>query len=361
MAASNAKEEIDTIMAEMEAQTPRSSGTNKSFDKFNGNSEEIPNKKEPDDVDAVGRFSSNFFKDPVKPGKLHPSRPTDERYYDFSGKNMGVALIFNQVRFKGEQERKGSQKDADDLSGTLSAMGFDVKVFTDYTYKKIKTQLNASELIISLCFLLHSVYLFILVSRQDHSDNDCLFVTIMTHGKRGGEIYAADGEFDVQDLWTPFIGSNCESLIGKPKLFFIQACRGNMTDPGVLLKPKLMKMTNASDTVDAKPVREEFFVIPTLADLLVMYSTAEGFYAFRNPTDGSWFIQALCEELKENHHEDLLLILTGVNRRVAFPKQSNIPDRSDWDAMKQMPNIVSMLTKTFYFTKKSVNFQLENA
>lgn len=135
----------------------------------------------------------------------------------------------------------------------------------------------------------------ILVSQQDHSDNDCLLITIMTHGKRDGKIFSSDGEFLVNDLWENFIGDKCESLIGKPKLFFIQACRGTSTDPGILLKPKVpIRAATLADTVDAKAAKEEFFVLPTLADLLVMYSTAEGFYSFRNPKDGSWFIQVLC-------------------------------------------------------------------
>lgn len=184
----------------------------------------------------------------------------------------------------------------------------------------------------------------------------------MTHGKRDGKVSAADGDYMVQDLWEFFIGNNCESLIGKPKMFFIQACRGNMTDPGILLKPKpKMRLMTVSDSVDAHSFEEEPFVLPTLADLLVMYSTAEGYYSFRNPADGSWFIQALCNELKENGHEELMTILTGVNRRVAFAKQSHVPGNAEFDAMKQMPNIVSMLTKSMYFLKKPIKWKLDDA
>lgn len=198
-------------------------------------------------------------------------------------------------------------------------------------------------------------WIYFTVSKRDHSDNDCLFVCIMSHGKKDGKIYAADGEFMVQDLWANFIGEKCPSLIGKPKLFFIQACRGTMTDPGVLYKPRPKLRLLSSDAVDAKLIKEpDNFVIPTLSDLLVMYSCAEGYYSFRNPEDGSWFIQALCDELRENSHEDLMSILTGVNRRVAFAKQSNVPNDDKFDAMKQMPNIVSMLTKTMFFMKKKL-------
>lgn len=47
-----------------------------------------------------------------------------------------------------------------------------------------------------------------------------------------------------------------------------------------------------------------------------------------------------------------MTILTGVNRRVAFAKQSYVPHNHELDASKQMPIIQSMLTKGFYFVKR---------
>lgn len=44
----------------------------------------------------------------------------------------------------------------------------------------------------------------------------------MSHGNENGKIFAADGEYDVQELWKKFIGNECATLIGKPKLFFVQ-------------------------------------------------------------------------------------------------------------------------------------------
>jgi caspase 7 len=175
----------------------------------------------------------------------------------------------------------------------------------------------------------------------------------MTHGKKDGIIYSSDGEFCVNNIWENFTGNNCPTLVGKPKLFFVQACRGTMTDPGILFRPKPRSRLNApADTVDSKSSHEDKFVIPVLADLLVMYSTAEGYYSFRNPSDGSWFIQALCQELCENPHEELMTILTSVNRRVAYAKQSYVPNTSELDACKQMPIIQSMLTKSLYFLNR---------
>jgi hypothetical protein len=57
---------------------------------------------------------------------------------------------------------------------------------------------------------------------MDHSDNDCFLLVMMSHGGSDGKIHSYDKEYIAQELWENFIGTNCESLIGKPKFFFIQ-------------------------------------------------------------------------------------------------------------------------------------------
>lgn len=180
---------------------------------------------------------------------------------------------------------------------------------------------------------------------MNHSDNDCFVTVIMTHGEKN-LLWAKDKKYPVEELYEPFYGDKCPSLIGKPKLFFIQACRGDKISNAVRY--------SARDSVDsftnAEPVT---YSIPTMADLLVMYSTYEGHYSWRNPDNGSWFVQALCVELDLNGKTDnLLTTLTAVTRRVAYDFESNVPGNERMHAKKQMPSIVSMLTKIMYFTKK---------
>lgn len=184
-------------------------------------------------------------------------------------------------------------------------------------------------------------------ANEDHSENDCLVVALMSHGDKG-ILYAMDQTYPVDLLWENFLGDNCPTLIGKPKMFFIQACRGDQVDPGVTL-------TSTGDFVDSGSSQRDQvnFTIPKTADLLVMYSTYDGHYAWRNPDFGSWFIQAICIEFTENgKNRDLLTLLTGVSRRVAFNFKSNVPGDVNLDAMKQMPCIVSMLTKILCFDEK---------
>ena len=66
-------------------------------------------------------------------------------------------------------------------------------------------------------------------SKQDHSDEDCFIVFILTHGSKGF-VYGTDGgKLSIEDdIVAPFCGDRCKSLLNKPKIFFIQACQGGM-------------------------------------------------------------------------------------------------------------------------------------
>lgn len=59
------------------------------------------------------------------------------------------------------------------------------------------------------------------VSREDHTNRDCLAVIVLTHGLEG-ILFAYDGSYPQDKLWSPFTADKCSTLIGKPKLFFIQ-------------------------------------------------------------------------------------------------------------------------------------------
>lgn len=234
--------------------------------------------------------------------------------------------MFCHMNFSSMTERNGADKDRDDICITLHGMDFEVHVYNDLSREDVLDTLKKW-------------------SQADHSDSDCLVVVVMSHGEQG-VVYARDAKYNVDSLWKYFVGNACPSLIGKPKLFFIQACRGEEFDEGVTLKSDGPK-----DMVDAKK-EQVSYSIPAMADLLVMYSTYDDHFSC-NPKQCSWFIQSLCAEFKENgRFHDLLTLLTGVARRTVYEYQSSTPD-AEKSEMKQMPCLVSMLTKTFYFTKKT--------
>jgi len=174
------------------------------------------------------------------------------------------------------------------------------------------------------------------IARLNHVNSDCLLVVVMTHGDENGEIDAHDLPFHVNELWKKFLGDRCKSLVGKPKLFFIQACRGDKRDKGVRYD------TPIRDDTDSKNHSANFVIIPLSADCLIMYASTAGFVSFRNIHDGSWFIQELCKQLETNTTDDLLSLLTIVNRNVA-------QRQSIGEGAKQMPIVLSSLTKKVYF------------
>ena len=127
----------------------------------------------------------------------------------------------------------------------------------------------------------------------------------------------------------------CNGLLGKPKLFFIQACRG---DGGIEYDG-----TNDGYKKSLCP--------PKSSDILVAYSTMEGKPSFRHTGNGSWFIQTLIEHFNTYAHSAHLMdMMTVVNKEIA---------ESELDGYRAMPQQVSTLTKFVYFKMAKVGKLLE--
>jgi caspase-like apoptosis-related cysteine protease len=177
-------------------------------------------------------------------------------------------------------------------------------------------------------------------AQSDHSDCDCILLAVLSHGEKG-IIYSRDTAYKPEALWAPFTADKCPSLAGKPKLFFLQACQGDKLDGGVRLQPRT--------EVDG----DVAYTIPIHADFLIAYSTIPGFYSWRNTTNGSWFVQALCLELQDKGTSvDILTLLTFVIQRVALDFESNTPGNPKMHQQKQIPCVTTKLTRLLHFTKK---------
>lgn len=255
--------------------------------------------------------------------EVHIPVDWDASEYNMQHKRRGRAVIFNNDIFETEHyaPREGSKIDVKTLCETFSSLLFDVTVHDNLEYSEVKH--IVSEL-----------------AAEDHSDADCIAVIVLTHGENG-MLAPRDSQvlYNVDMLWKPFTADKCPTLAGKPKLFFIQACRGKNLDAGIKVKMQ-------GSEFDSSPSSHK---IPTQADFLIAYSTAKGFYSFRNKDTGSWFIQSLCKEL--NSSDNLLQILTRATRRVTqLESDSNV---IEFHEQKQVPSITTMLTRDLYFHPKS--------
>ncbi|XP_059175782.1 caspase-3-like [Physella acuta] len=278
-----------------------------------------------DSVDAKGEPSHS------QPGQINlTEREFLSDSYKMDYPKRGTAVIINNKKFQpitGMGERTGTDVDANSMYGLLDKMGFE-KIFCH-------DNLTAREMVRKLQE----------VARQDHKDSSCFVCVILTHGEEG-YVFGTDDKVPIDDLVAPFKGHNCKSLAAKPKIFFIQACRGTELDSGI-------EVADASE-MEVEMEEDETIVrrIPTEADFLMAYSVVPGYFAWRNSARGSWFIQAIVDVFTKYWDKlDLLTLMTRVNKKVAYDFESNA-SREYMNRKKQIPCITSMLTKDVYFKKK---------
>nr|XP_056705838.1 caspase-7 [Euleptes europaea] len=245
--------------------------------------------------------------------------------YSMDYKKVGKCIIINNKNFEaytGMGRRNGTDKDAGDLQKCFRNIGFDVVVHNDQNCEEMEELLKQAAL-------------------ENHSDAACFACIFLSHGEEG-LIYGTDGSMPIKKLTSIFRGDKCLTLVGKPKLFFIQACRGSEFDDGIQTDSG---PSNDNLETDANPS----YRIPVEADFLFAYSTVPGYFSWRNPGKGSWFVQSLCSVLSKHAKQlEILQILTMVNYKVAtsYESQSDDPRFSE---KKQVPCVVSMLTKELYF------------
>ena len=173
------------------------------------------------------------------------------------------------------------------------------------------------------------------LSEVDHTGYDSFICCILTHGAENDVLFGSDGaEVKLKEMMSHFYASTCKTLFGKPKIFFIQACRGDMEDLGVssgLIDEVPQDFTDKTEYYDSED-------LPETADFLIAYPTSSGYVSWRSHNEGTWYIKSLCDLMKDHHNQhDLMSILTMVNGEVA--------ERRTDEGQKQMPAPTTHLRK----------------
>ncbi|XP_076035509.1 uncharacterized protein LOC143021717 [Oratosquilla oratoria] len=176
------------------------------------------------------------------------------------------------------ETRHGSDIDVRRLQATFTILGFKVYVSVNLDQEGIMRRfelLRKQKILASMASLV--------VVFMSHGDEDHVFL----HDRKCIEISK------LRELCF------AEGLIGKPRLFFIQACRGNLA-----LKPVLL-------------VRDSPQITNHTKDCLISYSTIKGYSAFRSTTEGSCYISYLCETLqKYGDKESVTKVLRRTRKRM---------------------------------------------
>ncbi|XP_055972621.1 caspase-6-like [Sorex fumeus] len=265
---------------------------------------------------------------------IHSIEREQKENYKMNHKRRGIALIFNHEHFYDHlrlKERSGTCVDRENLRRRLQKLGFEVESYDNLRAKDILLKMyNAST--------------------ASHTDADCFLCVFLSHGE-GNHIYAFDAKVEISTLTDFFKGNKCPSLVGKPKIFIIQACRGDRYDDPVqpMEEVDAMRQLEVKETqVNAASV----YTLPAGADFLMCYSVAEGYFSHRDTQHGSWYIQDLCKVLaKYGTDREITELLTMVNYKVS---QRTVQGSIDKDAIgkKQIPCFASMLTKKLRFLCK---------
>lgn len=250
--------------------------------------------------------------------------------------------------------RNGGCHDAGKLTSTFEGLGFHVYCKNNLTSDEMKECCRDW-------------------ASRNYDNADCIIVAILTHGKIGDELLGVDGKYvALKDLLSLFQRYN-RTLVGKPKIYIIQACRGDIPNLGVF-ETKVGKASDIAGveksvegaagvlkaSLDPKdvarlslePANDSGF-LPLQADRLIAFATSIGHPAQRNIDSGSWYIEELTKVLHEEY-------LKKKSNKHGYPKhfadiltevQGRVSNYVKEPLSVQMPELRSNLRGPIYISK----------
>uniref|UniRef100_A0A182W9F4 Caspase family p20 domain-containing protein n=1 Tax=Anopheles minimus TaxID=112268 RepID=A0A182W9F4_9DIPT len=217
-----------------------------------------------------------------------------EYVYDLSKK--AYVLVFHHHKFmENRYNREGSSKDMEKIKQTLKKYRCDkLDINENLSYRGVLKKMDN-------------------ISTQDFSKHSCLIVFILSHGDVNDTIMAYDGcmysfHNDIVEKCT-----ENHTLKSKPKIFILQACRGDAK----IVADTSRSMSNKIDIVAFQSsyqgkYRGECF--PLFKCNATVYVTILGAVSYRHEHKGSFFIQAFLRLLDENNQQNIININALLNR-----------------------------------------------
>ncbi|CAF1008221.1 unnamed protein product [Brachionus calyciflorus] len=248
--------------------------------------------------------------------------------YEIKYEKPGKVVIFSNGIFTNEQTNEilTTKPDIKIIEKVFQNLNFKIETHTDKTSTEVKSIIGE-------------------LSKNNFKDDSCFICFITGHGTIDSLLASDKNEIKVEEFIDPF--KTNVSLHNKPKLFFIDACRGNQT-------------IETSDFSEKKKEQEEELVdklkkltlklnVKEETDLLIGFSSTPGFVS-KLDKNGSFYIQTLCKNIERsmNHKDklDIKDILTLVNKDLSTNKH-------------QVSIAQDTFRKKFYFQKPSIKLSLK--
>ncbi|KAF2881842.1 hypothetical protein ILUMI_24343 [Ignelater luminosus] len=268
--------------------------------------------------EALIEIKKKFIEDPEK--------VPDNREYVRSGTDPGLVVIFNQQQFESVDysKRTGTNRDVNELILTFGRLGYNVEdkyIFNDLKRKEIIDELEK-------------------LANADHTNSNSLIIAVLTHGDSGNELRAWDASIYTEEIWNYFTAERCPTLKDKPKFFIFQACKG--------------QSFSQHDAIEVEIIPNKIYTTPMESDMLVAFAAVEGSQSYRHIYNGTWFIQEMCRNFSAfGRRDDVVSLLIRTTKCVAtnYYHISENPALYAPKVKKQMPLLVSTLSKNFYLNK----------
>ncbi|KAJ6648720.1 Caspase [Pseudolycoriella hygida] len=230
----------------------------------------------------------------------------------------GFMLILNHEIFDDEAlMRPGTMMDEKNLVKTFSKFNFEIKTVKDLTHKEIVQLVNK-------------------YSNKNFIDFYCLVVAVLSHGEEKNYVSARDCYYEFDDVVVNPLIKNV-TLLDRPKIFIINACRG--CERNVFVNDSRRSRMEVDSFSPLVPDIQKVNRIPYMKEIIKLHSCYEGFVSYRNPFLGCRFINSLCKHLNERGTdtpiEDIFKLVCN-----------ELTDRSNC-VFVQCPVVSSTLTKTF--------------
>ncbi|XP_014189997.1 caspase-2 isoform X5 [Haplochromis burtoni] len=279
-----------------------------------------------------------------------------QQSYRLSSSPRGFGLVISNVTFDpcaapDLDPRKGGEVDDEVLRKVFTELDYIVAVHRDLTAQGMRTCIeNFSR-------------------RPEHRTVDSCVVCLLSHGVEGA-VYGTDGKLLQLDwVFEAFDNAHCPLLQNKPKMFFIQACRGEEMDCGVeqIDGPKRTCSPSCeqrdagregqgdADSRQRGDTGRPRIKLPQRSDMICGFASLKGqricTAAMRNTKRGSWFIQELNSALRLHARDTHLAdILVQVNSRIK-EREGYAPGTAH-HRCKEMSEFTSSLCKDLYFFPK---------
>ncbi|XP_053182424.1 caspase-2 isoform X3 [Scomber japonicus] len=279
-----------------------------------------------------------------------------QQSYRMNSLPRGFALVISNVTFDpcaapDLDPRKGGEVDDEVLRKVFTELDYVVTVHRDLTAQGMRTCIE------NFC------------RRPDHRTMDSCVVCLLSHGVEGG-VYGTDGQLLQLDwVFEAFDNAHCPLLQNKPKMFFIQACRGEEMDCGVEQLDGPVRTSSPSceqrdagregqgdaDSRQRGDMGRPRIKLPQRSDMICGYASLKGqricTAAMRNTKRGSWFIQELNTALRLHARDTHLAdILVQVNGRIK-EREGYAPGTAH-HRCKEMSEFTSSLCKDLFLFPK---------